>query len=290
MTPPLSDRVDGTRRRFVGRVRAAAREAGADLGREDTALVAGGLTFYAAIAIVPLLLLTLRATSALTSEQWVRDSAAAMTMLLPDALGARGALTTLVDAGITLSPLGIAVALFPATFYGEGLRRALARFTPRTERFVGWRGRLLVLPFVALAPLLAIAVLAAADGLNAVTTGGGVPAMILRVWLGFQCIWLVLAVPLAWVYRVIAPHRIGRGTLLVGSLCVSSIVAGFVWGFVLFLAIPVDLGAPFGGLVVIGGGIAVALWMFLLHVIVLVGWVMLYRFDRFSADGEPTRS
>ncbi|MGA9872199.1 MAG: YihY/virulence factor BrkB family protein [Rhodococcus sp. (in: high G+C Gram-positive bacteria)] len=274
----------GVVRVFLARVRVAVGQAGRIMGREDTAIVAGGLTFYAAIAIVPLLLLTIRACSALTSTEWVVDRFADMALLLPDTLGARAALAALVQAGVNLGPLGIAIAVFPATFYGEGLRRALVRLTPVTERFVGWRGRLLVVPFALFAPGLLLVLLVASEGLAKTTTDGGSAELVLRVWLGFQCLWLVLAVPLAWVYRVVAPHRIRWRTLVAGSLVTSSIIAGFVQGFVLFLNIPVDLGAPFGGLDVIGGGIAVALWMFLLHVLVLVGWVVLYRYDRLTYD------
>lgn len=288
MVDVLRSAAPGTRVVAV-RLIVAARMARADLGRQDTALVAGGLTFYAAIAIVPLLLLTTRAASALTSSEWVVDRFADMAVLLPDTLGARAALSALVQAGIGLGPLGIVVALFPATFYGEGLRRALTQFTPVSERFLGWRGRVLVLPFVLLAPVLLSVLLAASAGLRQFTTDGGPGELALRVWLGFQCLWLVLAVPLGWVYGAIAPHRIRWQVLIVGSLVASSFIAGFVQGFVLFLAIPVDLGAPFGGLDVIGGGIAVALWMFLLHVLVLVGWVAIYSYDQVSATGDAER-
>lgn len=276
---------------LAARLVVAAREAKNDLAGKDTALIAGGLTFYAAIAIVPLLLLTIRASSALWTREWVVDRFGDMAMLLPDTLGARTALAALVQAGVDLGPLGIIVSLFPATFYGEGLRRALTQFTPVEESFLGWRGRILVLPFGLLAPILLSILLLAAEGLERFTTGGGAGQLTLRVWLGFQCLWLVLAVPLGWVYGIVAPHRIRLLHLILGSLVASSIVSGFVWGFVLFLAIPVDIGAPFGGLDAIGGGIAIALWMFLLHVLVLVGWVVLYQFDRVSSsDGEERPS
>jgi membrane protein len=63
-------------------------------------------------------------------------------------------------------------------------------------------------------------------------------------------------------------------------LVTSSIVTGFVHGFILFLAIPVDLGAPFGGLTDIGGGVAIMLWMFVFHVLALAGWLITAEFDR----------
>lgn len=51
----------------------------------------------------------------------------------------------------------------------------------------------------------------------------------------------------------------------------ASFVSGFIQGFVLFLAIPLDLGLPFGGRVTVGAVVAVALWLWVLHLVVLVG-------------------
>lgn len=42
----------------------------------------------------------------------------------------------------------------------------------------------------------------------------------------------------------------------------------------LFLALPLPLGAPLGGLTVVGGVVAAALWLFLLHLVLLAGWVL----------------
>ncbi len=49
-------------------------------------------------------------------------------------------------------------------------------------------------------------------------------------------------------------------------------LAGFLQGFVLFLAIPVAWSAPFGGLPIIGAVSALALWLYLLHLLVLAGY------------------
>ncbi|OZC64068.1 hypothetical protein CH306_01610 [Rhodococcus sp. 15-725-2-2b] len=252
----------------------------AGFAREDTTLIAGGLTFYAVIAVVPLLLLTIRACTLLVSADWVRGGFDAMSALLPDALGARAAVDGLATAGVELGPIGVLIAIFPATFYGEGLRRAIVRFAPTRESFTGWRGRLAMVPFFAAAPVLLAGVLCVARLLDASTGGGGIGAMTLRVFLGFNCLWVILSVPLAWTYRVIAPRAVNWRALIVGSLVTSSIVTGFVHGFILFLAIPVDLGAPFGGLTAIGGGVAIMLWMFVFHVLALAGWLVTAEFDR----------
>jgi membrane protein len=65
----------------------------------------------------------------------------------------------------------------------------------------------------------------------------------------------------------------------------GSFVAGFVQGFVLFLSLPLRLGVPFGGFTEIGGMVAVGLWLYLLHVLVLVGFLLTLRID--ARGGVP---
>ena len=108
----------GVRRRLHGR---------------DVNLIAAGLTFYAGIAVVPLLLLAFALTARLTSPREVRDLGARLADLLPEELGAPAAVDRLVEAGVALGPLGGLLALLPMSFYGEGLRRALLRFSSRRE-------------------------------------------------------------------------------------------------------------------------------------------------------------
>ncbi|MCU1605008.1 MAG: Ribonuclease, partial [Modestobacter sp.] len=61
----------------------------------------------------------------------------------------------------------------------------------------------------------------------------------------------------------------------------------FLQGFVLFLALPLDLGAPFGGLDVVGGVVAVGFWLFLLHLVVLAGWLVTQALDARLRQGRP---
>jgi membrane protein len=75
-----------------------------------------------------------------------------------------------------------------------------------------------------------------------------------------------------WVYRYVAPGRPEwLATVLVGSFTAANL-SGFLHGFVLFCALPLRLGAPFGGFTEIGGMVAAGLWLYLFHVIVLAGY------------------
>jgi membrane protein len=199
-------------------------------------------------------------------ERLGRDVAAA----LPDDLGAPALVVDLVDAGAGLGWVTALVALVPATLYGEGLRRAFVRLEDQAEAYVGWRGRLGLLPLLAFTPFMVCAVLLTAP-LLARLTDDGFWSGALAVYVALCLDWVLLTPPLAYVYRALAPHRPPWRVALLAGTVTASFVSGFIQGFVLFLAIPLDLGLPFGGQVAVGAVVAVALWLWVLHLVVLVG-------------------
>jgi membrane protein len=187
-------------------------------------------------------------------------------------MGARPAYVALVHAGTGLGWLAAVVVLFPASFYGEGIRRGCLALSPQRDQLTGWRARLALLPLVLLVAPVTWALLPLGDQLVDLT-GAGPGALVLRVLLGFTGLWLALTVPLTWVYRQVAPAYVSWPVAVLGGLATGSFLAGFLHGFQLFLALPIDLGSPFGGLGVVGGVVAVGLWLYVLHTVVLVGWV-----------------
>src|SRR4051812_46695787 len=140
--------------RWAGEAAGLLRSVRRRLQGRDLALIAAGLTFYAGIAVVPLLVLAFALTARLTSPEQVGDLGDRLAALLPAELGAPDAVTRLVEAGIGLSALDGLLALLPMSLYGEGLRRALLRFGSRREGLTAWKGRLAALPLLLLAPLL----------------------------------------------------------------------------------------------------------------------------------------
>ena len=256
--------VSGVRRRLEGR---------------DLALAAGGLTFYAGIAVVPLLVLAFGLTARLTSPARVAELSDRLAELLPAELGAPDAVSRLVEAGIGLGVLDGLLALLPMTLYGEGLRRALLRFGGRREGMTGWRGRLAALPVLVAAPVLLYPLLLTVPVMADLARDGGVLATVGRVAIGFYGVLAALTLPLVWGFRVVGAGRVRSTALWIGAAFTAACLSGFLPGFVLFLALPLDLGAPFGGLSVVGGVVAVGLWLFLLHLVVLVGWLLTQSLD-----------
>ena len=253
------------------------------LAGRDLVLVAAGLTFFAAVAVVPLLLLSVWLTALVTSADRVRGLGAGLAEALPGAVGAPSVVAQLVGTGVGLGPLGALVTLLPVSFYGEGLRRALLRFRGNPESATGRRGRLRALPLLVLTPALLLPVLLAAGRIRALRAAGGVPREVAAVVLGYYTVLAVLLLPLAWVFRVVAAGALGRRALVGGTFLTAASLAGFLQGFALFLALPFDLGLPFGGLTAVGGAVAVGLWLLVLHLVLLVGWVGTAAYDEVSS-------
>ena len=256
----------------------------------DTALIAAGLTFYAGIAVVPALVLSLGLTSWATSPQTVRELTGRLAEVLPEALGAPDALDRLARAGTDLSGVEALLTLLPISLYGEGLRRALLRFSPAHDRFTAWRGRLLSLPLLLVAPLLLYPLLLVGRLLAELADTPGAGAALGGFAAGYYSVLLALTLPLVWVFRVVAAGRLRWRAVLAGALLTAASLSGFLQGFVLFLSLPLDLGAPFGGLTVVGGVVAVGFWLFLLHLVLLAGWLFTEALDAPARRGRPALS
>jgi membrane protein len=237
----------------------------------DLSLHAAAVTFYAGIAVVPVALLGVWITGLIVGADRVRRLTAYTIAALPDAIGVPRALSALIDAGLHLTPLLALASLLPATLYGEGLRRAFVSLEDPGESLVGWRGRLLWLPLLAATPALLLAMFLALPVTSGLWVRGGWYA-VAGVVLSFLAAWLLLTPVVIWVYRYVAPGRPEwLAAVAVGSFTAANL-SGFLHGFVLFSALPLRLGAPFGGFTQIGGMVAVGLWLYLFHVIVLAGF------------------
>ncbi|WP_127497205.1 YhjD/YihY/BrkB family envelope integrity protein [Actinoplanes solisilvae] len=252
----------------------------------DLALHAAAVTFYAGIAVVPIALLAVWITGWIVGADRVRRLTGHTIAALPDAVGAPQALAALIEAGLQLTPLFALASLLPATLYGEGLRRAFVSLrAPGGESLVGWRGRILWLPLLAAAPALLLAMFLALPSTSGLWIRGGWYS-VLGVVLSFLAAWIVLTPVVIWVYRYVAPGRPRwLSTILVGSFTAANL-SGFLHGFVLFCSLPINLGAPFGGFDEIGGMVAIGLWLYLFHIIVLAGYAATRSASAFQTRRE----
>ena len=284
-TPPGAAGLPASRRDAVV---AGAQHVFQGLGRthpdSDLALWAAGATFFGIIGVVPIVLISLRVAAALVGADRLTRGVAVAVAGIPQGHGTPEALRVLTETALTMTPLQTAIVLFPASLYGEGLRRAFLQLSPeRPDKFTGWRGRLALLPIVAIAPVLVLALLAAGPVVSPLYVAGG-SSLVLGIVIAFHVTFVLLWIAVLLIYRLVGAGRIGIRALLLGSFAAGSVIAGFLQGFLLFLAIPVDWALPFGGLPVFGAVAALALWLYLIHVLVLVGYRLTLTLDgRFGA-------
>ena len=279
---PPEDAAPGPATRAAG-ARRVGRELVRGIGRSypdsDLALWAAGATFFGIIGVVPIVLVSLRLAAALVGADVLTEGVAAAVAGIPQGHGTPVALRTLTATALQMSPLQTAVVLFPASLYGEGLRRAFLQLSPASpNKFTGWSGRLALLPIVAVAPVLVLALLAAGPVVSPLYIAGG-SKLVLGVVIAFHVTFVLLWIALLLLYRLVGAGRVGTRALVLGSFAAGSVIAGFLQGFLLFLAIPVDWSLPFGGLPVFGAVAALALWLYLIHVLVLVGYRLTLTLD-----------
>ncbi|MDI5943216.1 YhjD/YihY/BrkB family envelope integrity protein, partial [Micromonospora sp. DH15] len=206
----------------------------------DLSLHAAAITFYGAIAVVPVALLAIWTTGLVAGAARVRRLTSYAIETLPTDIGANRAVAALLEAGLGLTPALALASLLPASLYGEGLRRAFVSVAAPREpggALVGWRGRLLLLPLLAPAPALLLSILLALPVTTHLVRQGGWRGA-LGVVLSFLGVWLVLTPVLMWVFRVVGPASPDfLSTLAIGSFTAANL-SGFLHGFVLFASLP----------------------------------------------------
>ncbi|MGA6161490.1 YhjD/YihY/BrkB family envelope integrity protein [Amycolatopsis magusensis] len=271
--------------RVIVLARASVRHAISALRGRDVALWAAGLTFFAVLGLVPGLLLALRGAAELVGSGVVREGTAALAAALPPEHNAGAAVTTLTDAALGASWPVLLAMLFPASFYGEGLRRSLTQAADRRPgRFLGWKGRLGFLPVIVAGPVLVAAALALAPPIARRYVEGGWNT-IAGIAVSFHVLWIAVSVAVALVYSTTASTVIPHRWAVAGGLAIGTVLSGFLHGFLLFLAIPIDWSLPFAGLAAVGTTVALALWLYLLHLILIVGYRVLLSVHRVVTGG-----
>ena len=127
-------------RRAVAVGRQVGPEVVRQIRRHDLVFYAAGLTFYAGIAVVPLLLVAWFVTSLVLGDAVVRTLTTALAAYAPTSLGLRDGVRSLGEVGPRLGIASMAAALVPATSYGDGLVRVMDRITGRDRRARGCGG------------------------------------------------------------------------------------------------------------------------------------------------------
>jgi membrane protein len=240
----------------------------------DLTLASAGAALYGALCVVPSVLVAVSLAQLVLGRDALHQYGGDLAHALPSAVGADAAAQRLIEAGVTLTPLGVVLAVVMGSAYGEGVSRALARFAPvdpRAKPRAVWL-RLATLPLLGLAPLLLAGLLLVAPWLGRTAAAGSVPGVALASYVSLTLVWVLTWLPLTWTFRVVGPGRLSWRAAFLGAVVTGAFESGFLQGFLLFCSLPIDLGRPFGGLLGVGVACALLLWLWILHAVVLVGY------------------
>ena len=257
-------------------------EVRAALRRHDLSLLAAGVTFYAALAVVPLAVVSLRLAGWIGGDHVVRSLARTVNIFLRPG-NASDVSQALANAALRVPWPVLVASVLPASLYSDGLRRAFARVAPEPgesglRRAI--RSRVLALCGFLFLP---VALLALATGGSALTDGR-LPVA-LGVYLAFLVGWALATAALFVTYRIGAASDLPPRALLMGAAATGSMVSGMVLGLVLVLRLPLNFGRAYGGFTSAGVAATIAGWLWLLHAVVLVG----LAYTRRLADRQPPR-
>jgi membrane protein len=270
---------------------AAAREVAADTGRrarrQDLMLIAAGLTFYAGIAVVPLLLLGLYGAGLVLDPERVMTLVDRLAQYASAATGAAQFLRSLGESGPRLGLPSLLASVVTASTYGEGLLRAIDTLEGERRPTRTVMGRLRVLPYLGVFPLVTLLGLITVMVLPE-RLGGGATGRALGIYLTFWVGWALATALLIVLYRLFAARTLRWAAIIWASLAAGSFLTGMSLGWVLVLRIGLTIGRAFGGSELVGHIVLLTVYLLFVQVIVLMGYLLARSIDDLlSADARP---
>jgi membrane protein len=236
---------------------------------EDVFLLSAGLAFYALVSVAPLLILVMWAISLVLGDQRVRELSDQISRVAPKDLGAGEALRRVAQVGTSVGVWAIVTALWPATAYGAGLRRAFDRMTPKSEpQLEGLWGRGLLL--LAILPVFILGSLIGAYAGTKVL-GEGTTARVLGLVIALGTGFVGAAAVLALIYRIFPARRMSWSAARRATIVAATGISVLAVGFIGLLSMGLNfqrhyLTSGLAGVVLLG------LWLFLSNLMVLVAY------------------
>ena len=138
---------------------------------------------------------------------------------------------SLTVTALTMSPLQTAIVLFPASLYGEGLRRAFLQLSPRAS---GQVHRLAAAASrccrSSRSPRCSCSRCWPPGRSSPRSTSPAAASLVLGVVIAFHVTFVLLWIALLLIYRLVGAGRIGVRALVLGSFAAGSVVAGLPAG------------------------------------------------------------
>jgi membrane protein len=269
-------------------VRSLLRSCAGDLRRHDVPLAAAGLTFYALVALLPLLLVALWLAGLLLGRHDVTSLGNTLAGVVGTHHGLDRGVRRLIDAGVSARPAALVTAVLIAGLYGEGFARAFGRLSG-SDKAKAFRGRLAAVLLIALTGVLLTGGLLLTRWLVD-ALGNGAGYRVLGVYLAFLVCWGGATQNVALCYRTFGPRQLTTSGLWWGAAGAGSWIAGSALGFLLVLSLPLSLGPAFAGSDAVGAAALLAFWLYFSHIAVLLGYsAAIHLGEDRSSSRSPTR-
>jgi YihY family inner membrane protein len=256
--------VDRLERRLPGAVRAVFERS----RNQDILLFASGLSFYALVSVVPLAIFVIWIVSLIAGDQRIHSIASELERVAPKNLNVGGFVQRVARLGTSLGAPALVTALWPASSYGAGLRRAFDRLSekkPKEAKGLTGRGLALIvlLPLFVMGSLIGSYTGTALVGTSSWERAVGI---VLALLMGFAG----TAAGVALIYRIFPPERMRFGQILKGTLWSAATISLLSLVFTVF-ASTVNFEKHYGtaGVAAI---VILGVWLFLANALLLVGY------------------
>src|SRR5438552_6373971 len=235
---------------------------------QDILLFASGLSFYALVSVAPLAIFVIWVVSLIVGDQRIHSIASELKKVAPKNLDVGGFVERVARLGTSLGVPALVTALWPASSYGAGLRRAFDRLSEKNPKEAkGLKGRGL-----ALLVLLPVFVMGSLIGSYAGTAlvGNAGWERILGLMLAFVIGFVGSALGAALTYRICPPERPSIRQILHGTLWSAATISLLSLAFTVFAR-----AASFQkhyGTAGVAAIVLLAVWLFLANALLLVGY------------------
>jgi membrane protein len=194
------------------------------------------------------------------------------------ATGAAQFLRSLGETGPRLGLASLLASVITASTYGEGLLRAVDTLEDEQRPTRTVLGRLRVLPYLGVFPLVTLLGLLAVMVLPE-RLGDGVTGQALGIYLTFWVGWALATALLVVLYRLFAARTLRWAAIVWASLAAGSFLTGMSLGWVLVLRFGLTVGRAFGGSELVGHIVLLTIYLLFVQVTILMGYLLARSID-----------
>ncbi|MFL5797434.1 MAG: YihY/virulence factor BrkB family protein [Actinomycetota bacterium] len=258
--------------RLIDRLPRLPRDVADKVRGPDILLYASGLSFYALVSAAPLAVVAAWVASLILGDSRIHQLATEMQQTTHGGVQLGSFVRAVADAGTSIGVTAVLTALWPASSYGAGLRRAFDRLSSRNPREAkGLRGRGLAI--LVLLPLFVVGSLAGSFVGTQILGDSGI-AFALSVVLALVTGFVAAAIGVFLIYRIFPPERMPPSSILKGTLFSAATISVVSLGMTLFVGASGGSERQHFGTMGMALLVLFAVWLFLANALLLVGYVI----------------